>query len=44
MAYEGSQARGLTEATAANLLQSHSNAGSKPHVQPTPELMATPDP
>ena len=42
--YGGSQARGRIGATAASLHHSHSNAGSKPHVQPTPQLMATPDP
>ena len=43
-AYEGSQARGLIGATAASLPHSHSNAKSKPHLQPTPHLTATPDP
>ena len=43
-AHAGSQARGLTGATVANLCHSHSNAGSKPHLQPTPQLTATPDP
>ena len=43
-AYEGSQARGLIGAVAAGLHQSHSNAGSEPHLQPTPQLMAMPDP
>ena len=43
-AYGGSQARGPIGATAAGLYHSHSNAGSKPHLQPTPQLMATPDP
>ena len=35
-AYGGSQARGLR--------QSHSNAGSKSRLRPTPQLTATPDP
>ena len=35
-AYGGSQARGLISATAANLRHSHSNAGSEPHLPPTP--------
>ena len=44
-AYGGSQARGLIRATAAGLHQSpsHSNAGSEPRLQPTPQLTATPD-
>jgi len=44
MAYGGSQARGLTGAAAAGLCQSHSNARSEPHLQPTPQLTATPNP
>ena len=43
-AYGGSQTRGLIGAVAAGLRQSHSNAGSEPHLRPTPQLMATPDP
>jgi len=43
-AYGGSQARGLIGAVAAGLRQSHSNAGSEPCLQPTPQLMAMPDP
>ena len=43
-AYGGSQARGQIGALAAGLRQSHSNAGSAPRLQPTPQLMATPDP
>ena len=35
---------GQIEAAAASLHQSHSNTRSKPHLQPTPRLMATPDP
>ena len=38
--YGGSQARGLTGAAATHLHHSHSNVGSKPHLQPTPQLMA----
>ena len=44
----GSQARGPImgpiRATAAGLHPSHSNARSELHLQPTPQLMATPDP
>ena len=43
-AYGGSQARGLIGAVATGLLQSHSNTGSKPRLQSTPQLTATPDP
>ena len=43
-AYGGSQASGQIGAAAAGLRQSHSNAGSKPHLPPTPQLTATPDP
>ena len=43
-AYGGSQARGLIGAIAAGLRQSHSNAESELHRQPTPQLTATPDP
>ena len=43
-AYGGSQARHLIRAVAAGLRQSHSNTGSEPHLQPTPELRAMPDP
>ena len=42
-AYEGSQARGLIGAMATGLRQSHSNTRSKPFLQPTPQLTATPD-
>ena len=42
-AYGGSQARGRIGAVATGLCQSHSNAGSEPHLQPTPQLTATPD-
>ena len=43
-AYGDSQARGLIGAVAAGLCPSHSNTGSKPRLQPTPQLTATPDP
>ena len=45
-AYAGSQARGQIRAIAASLCHSHShsNAGSEPHLRPTPQLTATPDP
>ena len=42
-AYGGSQARGRIGAIAPGLRQSHSNAGSEPRLQPTPQLTATPD-
>ena len=44
MTYEGSQARGLIGAVAASLHHSHSNTGSKLHLQPTLQLTAMPDP
>ena len=44
MAYGGSQARGLIGTLAAGLHLSHSNAGSEPRLQPTPQLTVTPDP
>ena len=44
MAYGGSQARGGIRAVAASLRQSHSNAGSKPRLRPTPQLTTPPDP
>ena len=40
----GSQARGLITATVVGLHHSHSNLASKPHLRPTPQLTATPDP
>ena len=43
-AYGRFQARGLIRATAASLCPSHSNAGSKPRLQPTPQLTAAPAP
>ena len=42
--YGGSLARGRIRATAAGLHHSHSNSGSEPHLQPTPQLPAMPDP
>ena len=44
LAYGGSRARGQIGAVAASLCQSHSNAGSKPHLQAIPQLTAMPDP
>ena len=44
VAYGDSQASGLIGAVAANLHYSHSNVGSELRLQPTPQLMATPDP
>ena len=44
MAYLGSQAGGQIRAAAAGLHHSHRNVGSKPHLRPTPQLKATPDP
>ena len=47
-AYGGSQSRGRMGAAActaaASLHHSHSKLGSKPHLQPTPQLTAMPDP
>ena len=43
MAYEGSQTRGPIRAIVASLHYSHSKAGSELHLQPTPQVMATPD-
>ena len=43
-AYGVSQARGRIGAVATGLRQSHSSVGSEPHLQPTPQLIATPDP
>ena len=42
-AYGGSQARGQIGAVVVGLCHSH-NARSQPHLQPTPQLIATPDP
>ena len=45
MAYGDSQARDQRiGAVATDLPHSHSNAGLQLHLQPTPQLMATPDP
>ena len=44
MAYGSPQARGRMGAVTASLHHSHSNARFKLSVQPTPQLMATPDP
>ena len=41
---EGSQARDQIRATVAGLRHSHSNAGSEPGLQPTPQLTEMPDP
>ena len=43
-AYGGSQGRGPIGAVATGLSQSHSNTGSKPHLRPTPQFRAMPDP
>ena len=43
-AYVVSQVRGQIRAVADGLHHSHSNEGSEPHLQPTPQLTATPDP
>ena len=40
VAYESSQSRGWIRATASSLCHSHSNAGSKLHLWPRPQLMA----
>ena len=42
--YGGSQARSRIGAVAVALHHSHSNAGSEPRVQATPQLTGTPDP
>ena len=42
--YGSSQARSLIGAVAAGLHHSHSNSGSKPHLRPIAQLMATLDP
>ena len=43
-AYGGSQARGQIGAVATGLCHRHSNARSKPCLQPTPQLTAMPNP
>ena len=42
--YGSSQARGQIGDAAVCLCHSNSNAGSKPHLRPIPQLAATPDP
>ena len=42
--YGGSQARSQIGAATTGLCQIHSNLGSEPHLQPTPQLTAMPDP
>jgi len=42
--YGGSQAGGPIGAIAAGLHHGHSNWGSEPHLRPTLQLMAMPDP
>ena len=44
LAYGSSQARGHIGAVATGLHHSHSDTRSEPHLQPTPQLMATLDP
>ena len=44
LGYGGSQTKGLIGAVASGLHQSHSVMGSEPSLQPTPQLMETPDP
>ena len=41
---ESFQARGQIGVRAASLYHSHSNLGSKPHLHPTAQLTAMPDP
>ena len=43
-AHGSSQVRGYIGAAATGLNHSHSNSGSKPCLQPTPQLRETPDP
>ena len=43
-AHGGSQARGWIGAVAPGLCLSHTNSGSEPHLQPTAQLAAKPDP
>ena len=42
--YGGSHARGQIGAVATGLHHSPSNAGSEPHLQPTPQLTGMQDP
>ena len=44
MVYGGSQTRDSIRTVATSLHHSHSNWGSESRLQPTPRLMATPDP
>ena len=44
VAYGNSQARGQIGASAAGLRHSQNNAGSEPHLRPTPPLTAMTDP
>ena len=44
MAYGNPQARGQIRAAAAKLHHSHSNTGSQPCLQSTPQLTVMPDP
>ena len=44
MAYRGSLARGPVGAAAAGLHHSHSDARSEPHLRPTPQITAIPNP
>ena len=44
LAYGDSQARDRIGVVAVGLCQSHSNMGSEPSLQPTPQLTTTPDP
>ena len=43
-AHGSSQSRGRIKAVAAGLRHSHSNTRSKPHLLPTPQFTAMPDP
>ena len=43
VAYESSQSRGQIKAVAAGLQHNHSDARSKLHLRPAPQLMAMPD-
>ena len=44
MEVRSSQARGQIRAVAGGIQHSHSNARSKEHLQPVPQLTAKPDP
>ena len=43
-AYGSCQARSCIRAVATGLCHSHSNMGSEPHLQPTPQLTTVADP